>query len=228
MKHSLKISKHGQKDFDEKYFEAYYKKYSVNELIKAYRWFKGWIRLMDQIYPLKNGQRRKVLEIGCGIGAFSKILKERGFIIKATDISSFIISKAKKLQKGISFSIDNIEKSKEKGEYDLIFALEVLEHLDNPDKALEKIKSILKRDSLLVFSSPYPTKRTLENPTHINVRAPEQWIKLGQKLGFQQMKFQYVSFLPFFYRYSSFLSRAIPIKSDLPIIVNTCFFYFRK
>ncbi len=224
-----KISLHGNENFDKRYFGAYYKKYSQDELTKAYRWFKGWIRLIDQFYPIKNGEGKIVLEVGCGIGAFSKILKERGFIVSSSDISGFIINKAKKLQKGIDFKVENIEKTQvRKGEYDLIFAFEVLEHLKNPKKSMKNLKNRLKEDGVLIFSSPSPTKRTLADPTHINVKTPEEWVKIGKEMGFEKTKFQYVSFLPFLYRYSSFLSRAFPIKTNLPIIVNTCFFIFEN
>lgn len=224
-----KTSLHGNENFDKRYFGAYYKKYSRDELTKAYRWFKGWIRLIDQIYPVKNGKGKKILEVGCGIGAFSKILKERGFTVSSSDISGFIISKAKKLQKGVNFKVENIEKTQgRKSEYDLIFAFEVLEHLKDPKKSMKNLKSRLKEDGVLIFSSPYPTKRTLADPTHINVKTPEEWIKLGKEIGFKKMKFQYVSFLPLLYRYHPFFSRAFPIKTDLPIIVNTCFFFFEN
>jgi len=224
-----KTSLHGNENFDKKYFGAYYKKYSQYELNKAYHWFKGWVRLINQIYPLKTGYNKKVLEVGCGIGAFSKILKERGFTVSSSDISRFIISKAKKLQKGIDFKVENIEKTQGKRrEYDLIFAFEVLEHLKDPKKSMKNLKRRLKEDGTLIFSSPYPTKRTLADPTHISVKTPEEWVKIGKKIGFKRTRFQYVSFLPLFYQYNSFLSRAFPIKTNLPIIVNTCFFVFEN
>lgn len=225
---NTKTSKHGQKDFDKKYYGAYYKKYTNNELTKAYLWFKGWIRLINNLHPLAD-KSQKVLEVGCGIGAFSKILKEKGYIVSASDISSFIINQAKKLQKNINFTVEDIEQIRgKKNEYNLIFALEVLEHLNNPKQALSNLKSRLKKSGILVFSSPYPTKRTLADPTHINVKTPEEWIKIGKKLGFKKMKFQYVTFLPLLYRYHSFFSWAFPVKTDLPIIVNTCFFFFEN
>lgn len=224
-----KINQHGQRNFDKQYFGAYYKKYTHIELIKVYRWQKGWFRLMKQIYPLEDGRGKKALEIGCGLGGFSRMLSESGYDVDASDISSFIIEKAKKLQKNIKFTTENIEKKSEiRDKYNLIVALEVLEHLNKPEAAMLNLINRLKNRGVLIFSSPYPTKRTLSNPSHINVRSPQEWVKLGKKLGFKEMKFQYVSFLPFLYRYHSFFSRAIPVKSDLPIIVNTCFFFFEK
>lgn len=224
-----KIYLYGDEDFDKKYFGIYYKKYNQEELAIAYRWFKGWIRLMNQLYPIRRYYGKKVLVVGCGIGAFPKVVKEMGFDVQASDISKFIISKAKRLQNNIDFKVEDIQKNSSKqNNYDLIFVIKTLERLKNPEKALKNLKGRLKVDGALVLSSPYPTKRTLSDPTHINVKTPEEWLKLAKKIGFKKIKFQYVSFLPFLYRYHSFFSKAFPIKTDLPIIVNTCFFFFEN
>lgn len=228
MKKRLKVSKHGDRNFDEKYFAPYYKRYTKKELQKAYRWFKGWIKFIEQYVSLEDTRGKRVLEVGCGIGAFAKILKEKGYQVKASDISAFIIDKAKKLQPKIEFVSEDVEKTTgKKGEFDLIFALEVFEHLNNPEIALKNLRGRLKKDGLLIFSSPYPTRRTLADPTHINVHTPEEWMKLGKKAGFKFLELKYVSFIPFFYQYHPLLSWAFPVKTDLPIIVNTCFFYFK-
>lgn len=221
--------KYGDEGFDKKYFGIYYKKYNQDELTIAFRWFKGWVRLMDQLYPIRKFLGKRVLVIGSGIGAFPKVIKEMGFDVQTTDISKFIISKARKLQNDINFKVGNIQDTPGKqNEYNLIFVIKTLERLKNPKKALKNLKSRLKKNGVLIFSSPYPTKRTLADPIHINVKTPQEWLKLGKEMGFKKMKYQYVSFLPFLYRYHPFFSRAFPIKTDLPLIVNTCFYFFEN
>lgn len=224
-----KTSFHGNENFDKKYFGAYYKEYSQNELTKAYRWFMGWIRFLEQFLPIKKGEGKKVLEIGCGIGAFAKILDERGFYVEATDISAYILKKAKKNQPNIDFKILDIEKNtSSKNKFDYIFALEVMEHLKNPIRALKNSKKMLKREGTLVFSTPYPTKETLANPFHINVNLPEFWLLEGKKIGFKNVKVKYVSFIPFLYRFHSLFSQAFPLRIDSHFINSTCFYFFRK
>ena len=56
---------------------------------------------------------KKTLEIGCGIGSFSKILSERGFQATASDISAYIIERAKKLMKEIRKKIMSEVKARE-------------------------------------------------------------------------------------------------------------------
>lgn len=220
---------HGKKEFDKNYFGIFFKKYDVCELEFYYRWFKGWINLLDHYLPLKKGDGIKVLEIGCAIGAFSKILKERGFNITAVDISEFIIEKAKKLQSGINFKVLDIEKKTKLNEkYDYIFAFEVLEHLENPKHALSNIKLLLNKSGVLVFSTPIPTRQTLVDPMHINVHPPTYWLALGEQLGFKKVSFKKVAFLPYFYRFSRLFSIGFPTKINLPFVNNTCFFFFEN
>ena len=220
---------HGKEDFDKNYFGIFFKKYNYSELMFYYRWFKGWINLLDNFLPLKKGQGRKVLEVGCAIGAFSKILKEKGFNVVATDISPFIIDKAQKLQKDVKFKILDIEKDVKVNEkYDYIFAFEVLEHLNNPQKALFNMKKLLKEGGVLVFSTPLPTKQTLADPMHINVHPHNFWLSLGKKLKFKKLYLKDASFIPYFYRFSSIFSIGFPLKINLPFVNNTCFYFFKN
>lgn len=220
---------HGKDEFDKRYFGIFFKKYDLSELIFYYKWFKGWINLLDKYLPLKKGQNKKVLEVGCAIGAFSKHLRERGFSVTAIDISEFIIEKAQKLQKNINFKVFDIEKNVRIDEsYDYIFAFEVLEHLKNPKKALQNIKKLLKKDGILVFSTPVPTKRTLADPMHINIHKPNYWISLGKSLGYSRASFKRVAFIPFLYRFHSVFSLGFPVKFNVPFVNNTCFYFFNN
>ncbi len=220
---------HGKEEFDKNYFGIFFKKYDSQELVFYYRWFKGWINLLDKFLPLKGGGGRKVLEVGCAIGAFSKILSERGFETTAVDISGFIIEKARKLQKDVRFKVLDIEKDIEINEkYDYIFAFEVLEHLNDPVKALSNMKKLLKKSGVLVFSTPLPTKQTLADPMHINIHPHNFWLSFGKKLKFKKLYLKDVSFIPYFYRFSALFSIGFPLKIDLPFVNNTCFYFFEN
>lgn len=227
--YKFKIMNHGNEDFDEKYFSMFFKKYDAYEFLFYCRWFAGWIKLLEQFIPIKEGYGRQVLEVGCGIGAFAKHLRERGFEVTATDISHFIIKQAKKHQKDINFRVDNIEKEfKINKKFDYIFALEVLEHLKNPKRALANIRKVLINNGILVFSTPIPTKKTLADPMHVNLHEPEYWLKLGKELGFKQIFYTHATFIPYFYRFHSFFSYGFPIRITLPFLNTTCFIFFKK
>ncbi len=218
---------HGKDEFDKKYFGIFFQKYDQSELAFYYRWFKGWVNLLNAFLPLQDGKGKNVLEVGCAIGSFAKILKENGFKVVATDISEFIIEKAKKLQSNIEFKVLDIENEvNTKQKYDYIFALEVVEHLKNPKKAIGNMKKLLKKDGVLVLSTPIPTKQTLADPMHINVHEPLFWINTGKNLGFSKTSFNHVAFIPFLYRIHSIFSLGFRVKFNLPFVNNTVFYFF--
>jgi len=221
--------KHGQDLFDKKYYRRFFKDYSQNELLMYYRWSLGWIRFLDSYLPLKSGSGKKVFEIGCSIGAFSKILKERGFEVTATDVSSYIINKAKKIQEDIDFRVLDIEReSRLRDKYDYIFCFETIEHLKNPVKGLTNMKNALRKEGVLVISTPFPTKRSLADPTHINVHEPAFWMNLANKLKFRKRRILFASFIPFLYRLSDLFSWGFPLKTDIPFVNSTTFLIFEK
>jgi len=220
---------HGEKEFDNKYYKRFFDKYSKKELEMYCRWADGWIRFLDSYLDIKEGQKRKVLELGASLGYFSKVFKDRGFRVWATDISSYIVKKAKKFQKGVSFSTLDVEKGIYiREQFDYIIAFEVLEHLKSPARALKNIKAKLKKGGTVIFSTPFPTKRSLADPTHINVHRESWWMKLGKETGFKNLKMVHATFIPFLYRVSSIFSFGFPVKTDIPFVNCTVFFLFQK
>lgn len=222
-------SNHGTKSFDNQYYRRFFDQYTKKEFDIYYRWSLGWANFLNRYLPLANGNGKKVLEIGCSAGYFAKILHERGFNVIATDVSDYIIRKAKKLHKEILFQkLDVAKKINIKGKFDYIFAFEVLEHLEYPEKALRNVAQKLKKSGVFVFSTPFPTKRSLADPTHINVHDEEWWLRLGKKVGFKRTRLMHATFIPFLYRFSSIFSVGYSIKTNIPFVNSTAFFVFEK
>lgn len=219
---------HGKTDFDKKYYKRFFDKYSKSEFGTYVNWADGWVRFLDRYVDIKKGDGRKLHELGSSLGYFSKIFKDRGFDVSGSDISSFIVGKAGKIQNDIKFFKFDVEKDKTDKKYDFIVAFEVLEHLKNPEKSLKNIKQMLNKGGIFVFSTPFPTKRSLADPTHINVHDPSWWLKAGEKTGFSRTKTVYATFVPFLYRISKYLSVGFPVKTNLPYINSTCFLIFEK
>ncbi|QQG42253.1 MAG: class I SAM-dependent methyltransferase [Candidatus Woesebacteria bacterium] len=219
---------HGNSNFDQKYYRRFFDKYTKSEFDTYVNWADGWIRFLDRYLDIKKGNRRKLHELGASLGYFSRIFKDRGFNVSASDISSFIVGKAGRIQKDIKFFKFDVEKDKTEKKYDFIVAFEVLEHLENPEKSLKNIKRMLKKGGTFVFSTPFPTKRSLADPTHINVHPASWWVKTGKLVGFSKTKVIYATFVPFLYRISKYFSIGFPIKTNLPYVNSTCFLIFEK
>ncbi len=193
------------------------------------RWAEGWLRFLDNYLDIRNGRGRKVLELGASLGYFSKVFKNRGFDVWVSDISRYIIKKAKKFQTGVNYLVADVEKGiKTSNQFDYIVAFEVLEHLKNPGLGLKNIKAKLKKGGTLIFSTPFPTKRSIADPTHINVHGEKWWLESGKRAGFKKRRLIHATFVPYLYRISKIFSWGVPIKTDIPFVNSTCFFIFQK
>ncbi len=95
------------------------------------------------------------LDIGCGKGDLSKHLASKNWQGKAIDISEMAIERAGKLLS----SVPTVEVKKkslldETGVYKTIFAVDVLEHLEDDKAALNKISSLLQKRGHLLMVVP--------------------------------------------------------------------------
>lgn len=221
--------KHGNERFDRKYYKRFFDKYTKREFGKYVNWADGWIRFLDRYLDIKNGKSKTLLEIGASIGYFSRVFKDRGFNVYGSDISSYIVKKAGSIQKDIHFFKLDIGKDiKKDKKFDYIVAFEVLEHLEDPKKALKNIFKMLKDNGTLVFSTPFLNKRSLSDPTHINVHDKFWWLDKGKKAGFEKQKVVYATFIPFLYRISSIFSWGFRLKTNIPFVNSTAFYIFEK
>ena len=98
----------------------------------------------------------KILEIGCGTGNFTSLLKQR-FIhadFKAVDISSGMIdlARAKDQNKGVEFITGDAENISFKERFDLIASNACLQWLENLENSLLKYKDWLEDNGMLCFS----------------------------------------------------------------------------
>lgn len=225
----LRHMTHGQENFDKIYYRRFFDKYSKSEFDMYVNWADGWFRFLSRYLDIKDGRGRTLHELGTSLGYFSRVFKDHGFAVSASDISSYIVKKAGKIQKDINFFKLDIEKGTKKGvKYNFVVAFEVLEHLKNPENSLKNIHKMLNKNGILIFSTPFPTKRSLSDPTHLNVHPASWWLKVGKSVGFSKTKVIYVTFIPFLYRISRYFSVGFPFKSDIPYLNSTCFLILTK
>ena len=97
---------------------------------------------------LKNIKFNSVLEIGCSVGllplTFNEFFKDKKYT--GLDLSSKSLDIAKNNFTQGEFICDDFIKS-EIGEYDLIISFDVIDHVYNPNKFLEKIITLSKKYS---------------------------------------------------------------------------------
>lgn len=105
-------------------------------------------------------KRKKVqaIEIGCGEGFSTARLRDllpKQVTLQASEYVDELVPKAQKRNPTVPITQESIYETKHAdNSFDLIFLLEVLEHLDYPDQALQELARILKPDGYLVLGVP--------------------------------------------------------------------------
>lgn len=121
-------------DFEEKYLKT--------NLISEFlidNFFHQIKKLSETLKP------KSVLEVGCGAG-FSTLRLKSFFpdtLISASDVDEKLVAKAQAKNPEVSFSVESIYDLKRQDKsFDLVLALEVLEHLDRPEAALRELRRV--------------------------------------------------------------------------------------
>jgi SAM-dependent methyltransferase len=97
------------------------------------------------------------VDVGCGVGYFSKFLAEKGFKVLGLDGRQENISEARIRHPEVSFSVASAEEiqSAELGKFDLVLCFGLLYHLENPFRAIRNLYALTEK-ILLVESMCAP------------------------------------------------------------------------
>lgn len=103
-------------------------------------------------------KRGKAIDVGCGTGHLLRELKKRhpSIEVTGTDFSEESIAVSKQVNEGGEFFIMDVYDipSDHKGKYDFVICSEVLEHLLDPEKALEGILGLVAKDGCIILTVP--------------------------------------------------------------------------
>lgn len=99
----------------------------------------------------------RILDLACGAGYGSRILAEQAVHVTAIDIDADAVAAASK-----NFPAPNLQFSREDAldlsfdddSFDVVVALEMLEHLTEQSRLLREIRRVLKPDGILLVSTP--------------------------------------------------------------------------
>lgn len=116
--------------------------------------------LLETIEGIIKKNYLKILDVGCGAGTLSFYLASSGHSVTGIDISQKAINQCRNSVKKIGLpnatfiraSFPQEVQIKEK--YDLVIFTEVIEHLPDDQKAIVKIFNLLRKNGLLVLSTP--------------------------------------------------------------------------
>lgn len=130
---------------------AEYKEMSERE--ENYWWHTGRMNIVDkQLAKLSTGKSLKILNIGCGTGGTIPTLEKYGDVTNV-DIST----EALKFLKSKGYSGKLIKDHRlpfKEGEFDLVVAFDVLEHIDQDRLSLDEWRRVLKKNGKVIVTVP--------------------------------------------------------------------------
>lgn len=97
---------------------------------------------------------QKLLDAGCGTGWFSAEAVKRGATVTSLDLGNGLLGEVKKKcdSKRVVGSVLNIPFVD--NTFDYVLSSEVIEHVTNPKQALHEMYRVLRKDGVLVISTP--------------------------------------------------------------------------
>jgi 2-polyprenyl-3-methyl-5-hydroxy-6-metoxy-1,4-benzoquinol methylase len=165
-----------------------------------------FVRLFNK-YSAKPLKVSAVLDIGCGYGYLLNSFKGAKEIY-GTDISKEAVEMAKKQNPSFNVSVADILKpSKINKKFDLILAINVIEHLTNPKIGVKNIKSLLDNNGLVIIHLPtinnelskwVYSKTYAKDPTHVFRPTGGEVKKLFTNEGFELLQESYMPYWPKF------------------------------
>jgi len=112
-----------------------------------------WKRIKESVNLADINDNLKVLDVGCGEGFLLREIRKRNekCELHGSDINLNI----KKLSIDADLRIADVRNLPYRDDYfDVVFALDVLEHINEMDLAIKEIKRVLKRDGKLIITAP--------------------------------------------------------------------------
>ena len=149
--------------------------YSDSETVESYLDPAFYDRLIDLLATQGvDYDQKRIADIGCGTGGLLKALQNRYQTRSLTgfEYSEKALELARTKVPGAEFCYFDIYEGSSR-QFDVIFCVEVLEHLLHPDIALRNVVAMLADSSVALVTVPNGRIDTFDG--HINFWSPESW-----------------------------------------------------
>jgi 2-polyprenyl-3-methyl-5-hydroxy-6-metoxy-1,4-benzoquinol methylase len=121
----------------------------------------GRDNLRDNILPklavLKDhgyaGNGMRLLDVGCGPGAFLRAAREAGFDVCGLE-PAWLPSLWGRRKLGLDIRTVKLEQFKPENNFDVVVCLHVIEHIPDPVRALKRMSDLCKSDGIVMLATP--------------------------------------------------------------------------
>jgi 2-polyprenyl-3-methyl-5-hydroxy-6-metoxy-1,4-benzoquinol methylase len=178
--------------FDEKYFSTHtYKDVSFAKYSQYW-----WSNRFYAILARRHGQRgSRLLEIGSGLGHLVGQLED-SFQTVATDVNHWALKESLNVAPHTSHAASSAEELPfADGVFGMVIIKHVVEHLPHPERAIAEISRVTAPGGTLILATPNlssllkPWKGArwigYQDPTHIALKPPQEWLSLIRGNRFQ-------------------------------------------
>jgi SAM-dependent methyltransferase len=181
--------------FDESYFSTNTYKDVSFARYSQYWWSNRFYAILARRYG-RGGAR--LLEIGSGLGHLVGQL-EGEFETYAADVNPWALGQSRQAAQRTRHVVASAEElSFADGTFDVVIIKHVVEHLPHPERAIAELGRIVTAGGVLILSTPNlssllkPWKGGkwigYQDPTHISLKPPSEWLKMVELAGFRLIR----------------------------------------
>lgn len=181
--------------FDEKYFSTHtYANVSFDKY-SQYWWSNRFYATLARRYGQRGG---RLLEIGSGLGHLVGQL-ENSFRTYGMDLNHWAVKQSGAVVKNTVLQTGSAQELPfDDGVFNVVVIKHIVEHLPQPEKAIAEIGRVTEAGGILILATPnlgsllkpWKGERWIgyQDPTHISLKQPAEWLTLIQKAGFDFLR----------------------------------------
>ena len=122
---------------------------------------------------------RRVLDVACGEGYGSAMLAAAGAIaVTGVDVDAQTVEHVKRRHGIDSVQADIRSLPFDDGEFDLVVSFETIEHVEEPERALDELARVRSAGGLVVLSTPNASQYLVENEFHVREFGHDEFVDL--------------------------------------------------
>ncbi len=111
--------------------------------------------VFDELLGKVDLKGKEFLEIGCGLGYFSLEAQKRGAKVTAIDVGVNLVKITKqKVKKGKFIVASASSLPFKNSSFDIVLCTEVIEHIENQERAFREMFRVLKKQGYLTITTP--------------------------------------------------------------------------